>query len=184
MTDDEKKTYRRAHYAANREKYKDKARAWYEANLSKARDLAKARYQANRQAHNQQSREWAEENRDRRNQISANYYRRNAEKLRAKRTEEQKARDLARIAQWKIDNPRLVALNAANRRARKHHATVAGQAEAIKQIYLRCPPGHHVDHEIPLRHALVCGLHTPANLQYLTGPENRAKSNSFFPDWL
>lgn len=51
--------------------------------------------------------------------------------------------------------------------------------ESIKQIYLHRPEGHHVDHEIPLRGKDVCGLHVETNLQYLTGPENMRKSNSF-----
>jgi 5-methylcytosine-specific restriction endonuclease McrA len=40
---------------------------------------------------------------------------------------------------------------------------------------------HSVDHIVPLRHPLVCGLHCPANLQVLTMEDNRAKGNSFTP---
>lgn len=38
---------------------------------------------------------------------------------------------------------------------------------------------HEVDHIVPLKHPLVCGLHVEANLQILTRAENRAKRNSF-----
>lgn len=49
----------------------------------------------------------------------------------------------------------------------------------MNEFYKNCPEGHHVDHEIPLSHPLVCGLHCLANLQYLTAEENLAKGNSF-----
>ncbi len=38
-----------------------------------------------------------------------------------------------------------------------------------------------VDHIIPLKHSLVCGLHVPANLQLLSRSENAKKGNKFVP---
>lgn len=40
--------------------------------------------------------------------------------------------------------------------------------------------GLEVDHIIPIKHELVCGLHVWNNLQLLSRTENAKKSNSFF----
>lgn len=40
----------------------------------------------------------------------------------------------------------------------------------------------HVDHAVPLRHPLVCGLHCEANLQLLPSDFNVAKGNQWSPD--
>lgn len=53
--------------------------------------------------------------------------------------------------------------------------------KAVLRIYENCPVGLEVDHIIPLKNKFICGLHVPANLQYLTRSDNARKSNSF--DW-
>lgn len=38
---------------------------------------------------------------------------------------------------------------------------------------------HSVDHIVPLKHPLVCGLHVPWNLQVMTLLANKRKGNRF-----
>lgn len=40
----------------------------------------------------------------------------------------------------------------------------------------------HVDHVVPLRHPLVCGLHNEFNLRVIPGTENIAKGNRSWPN--
>lgn len=51
--------------------------------------------------------------------------------------------------------------------------------DKIKSIYSKCLEGNHIDHIIPLRGNLVCGLHVENNLQEISATENITKSNSF-----
>ena len=68
----------------------------------------------------------------------------------------------------------------AKRRAAKLQRTPSwGNEQKIKEIYLSCPEGMHVDHVIPLQGKLVSGLHVSENLQYLTAKENLSKSNTY-----
>lgn len=49
----------------------------------------------------------------------------------------------------------------------------------MEEFYNKCPEGYEVDHIVPIKHPLVCGLHSITNLQYLTILDNRSKSNKF-----
>lgn len=70
-------------------------------------------------------------------------------------------------------------------RARKYNLAKAKRVpswadlEKIKQIYVECPKGFHVDHIIPLQGELVSGLHVENNLQYLLPQDNLSKSNKY-----
>lgn len=59
--------------------------------------------------------------------------------------------------------------------------------ESIKNIYITAKEltkstgiKYEVDHVIPIKHPLVCGLHVETNLQIILENENRVKSNTFY----
>lgn len=90
--------------------------------------------------------------------------------------------------QWKLNNPELLAADRKNRRRKHRDASPAwlsvADKEAMRATYrmamqLSKTTGtpYVVDHIVPLRHPLVCGMHVPWNLQVMTREENLKKSN-------
>lgn len=84
----------------------------------------------------------------------------------------------AQNRKWRVENPAEARAKDASRRKSVRQATPDWvDRTAIVSIYENCPPGHHVDHIIPLRGKNVSGLHVPWNLQYLPAEENIRKGN-------
>lgn len=64
------------------------------------------------------------------------------------------------------------------RRANILQATpIWANKEKIREFYLNCPKGYHVDHIVPLKGKDVSGLHVENNLQYLPALQNIKKGN-------
>lgn len=113
------------------------------------------------------------------------YYRRNAEKIKNANKEYYFAnhdRNLERKrAAGKLRDHGKRRHECALRYARlKLAAPKWADLKAIKNFYLACPEGMHVDHEIPIRGKTelgeVWGLHVLGNLQYLPAVENMRKN--------
>ena len=86
-------------------------------------------------------------------------------------------------------NPHIINAKCAKRRAIKLQATPPwADKEHIDSIYylasINRKAGHdvNVDHIVPLRSNMVCGLHCESNLQLLQGSNNKAKGNRHWPD--
>ena len=68
----------------------------------------------------------------------------------------------------------------------KQATPVWANMDAMNKIYIEAGRlqkldgiERHVDHVVPLKHPLVCGLHVPANLEILSAVENMKKHNRF-----
>lgn len=93
-----------------------------------------------------------------------------------------------RNAEWVKKNAERANAKTALRRAMRKQATPTWLTDADRsqmlEFYVQAQERskatgikHEVDHIVPLKHDLVCGLHVPWNLQILTAAQNRAKRN-------
>lgn len=132
-------------------------------------------------------RNWSVKNKDKVNSYSENW-RKNNKNYDKERKRKWRNSNPEKVKAWYTDNPERYRKTSANRRAQKLRATPHwADLEKIEEIYLNCPVDHHVDHIIPLKGKrdgkhVVCGLHVPHNLQYLTAAENLSKNCHTWPD--
>ena len=96
---------------------------------------------------------------------------------------------------WKKNNPESVKIDTNNRRRRHKNASppwlTKEHKEQIKSLYRDALVAtrvtgvqYVVDHEVPIRSELVCGLHVPWNLRVITQEENLKKSNKIVDEWV
>ncbi len=142
------------------------------------------------------SRAWAQANPARTAEIQAKHFQ--------KRKEASRSADQERQTAWRKANPEKNKAGRARHytahKARYHAAVVARRAhqkhaippwsdpEKIRAIYAEARQRNeagekvHVDHVIPLKNPLVCGLHTPDNLEIIPALDNWSKNNRHWPD--
>lgn len=141
------------------------------------------------------SQEWERAHPERARAFHVRYYKANIDKInlraalhRAKPDVQERYRK--RYKAWVAKNLNRLAAKATARRALKMKATPKwADLSAIQCFYDLVPlvneetgVSHHVDHIVPLKSALVCGLHCEANLQILPASENLSKNNRWWPD--
>lgn len=98
-----------------------------------------------------------------------------------------KQKDRERSAASRLNNPGVKRkYNIARKHGTKRATPAWADMAEINSIYREAKKmvvsdgiERHVDHVIPLRHPLVCGLHVHNNLEILTSVENMKKHNRF-----
>lgn len=133
-----------------------------------------------------------------------NYYLKNRDRLLAqqKRADDNRRFDKIKYGQqWRERNRdyaknytqrnhAMFRFHAATRRALMRKATPPwANMESVKLIYLEAARisadtgvPHEVDHIVPLKSNIVCGLHCESNLRIVTKVDNRTKHNHFAPE--
>jgi len=143
-------------------------------------DYCKDYYAANQDRYLAFSRVFRQEHPDKAKADNEKFKRDNPEYFQEYR-DTHKEETAARTKKWTQENPARKAASTAKRRAALLQRTPPWLTDEhwarIQEIYDSCPPGHHVDHIIPLQGETMSGLHVPWNLQHLTSEDNLSKSN-------
>lgn len=191
------KSCRSAHaakkYAEDPERHLSRNKRWAESNKERMRDAAKAYRKANLQNAREYQKEWNEKNPGKAAQYAAAWRERNADRVltdaeKYRKANAEKVRQAA--LRWQRENrARVIAYNAARYAAKLKATPKWANLEEIAKFYEEAErlaklngESYDVDHVVPLRSKIVCGLHCEANLRVIKSEENRSKGNRHWPD--
>lgn len=179
---DRKRAYDAKRRVTHRERFRDAYRRFYAKHKNRLKSLKKPRPASPRKPRAIQTeaekaltyRAWYLKNKDRVVARAAAWKAVNPEKSAAAKRAYKKT-DKGRVSELKYKRGR----RAAHRKARPVWRNEAAMDAIYAQAALN---GLHVDHIVPLRHRLVCGLHVETNLRLAAPLENLKKGNRWWPD--
>jgi hypothetical protein len=184
------KEYRNNFSYEQKEKERERMRKYEENHREKRRLKNKKFREKDKKEQSLRAIAWQKKNKEKDQETKKLWRLNNPEKIKELRNKwnnnnKEKCKEMSR--RYRENNPDKCLALSNEKRARKAGATPGwANKEKITDIYkearrLSKITGilFHVDHIIPLRHKLVCGLHVHTNLQILTASENLKKHNTY-----
>lgn len=174
--------YMKKWYAEHKNEVIEKSRVWIEKNKDRYVARGKRYREQNSDLVKARQAQWRLKNRD------AVLEKKRADNKRRREANPEKFRERSRL--YLLRFPEKHAARQAARRCKKVEATPAwANTFFIEEIYDLAKRRTkltgvewHVDHIVPLKSRLVCGLHVESNLQVIPSVLNISKSNRMWPD--
>lgn len=156
------RAYMQAYREKNKEGIKQQRKDWYRRNKESVRVYNAAQYSKNAERNRARTRAWHDANPEASKAQNAEWHKRNRA-----------------AASEKTGRRRAAVANAAVAWA---DAAVIADLYTLAAVYRGCGINAHVDHILPLRAKLVCGLHVEHNLTVILAEDNLRKKNKYTPE--
>ena len=150
-------------YASDPDQFKNRARSWKRSNQNRAAELRRLYAKRNKASFKAWCASYRERHRDKVRSSGLAWYYRNAHKAR-EANRRRVAYELSATPPWS-DKQKILAIY-----------------QEARRIELETGIRYSVDHIVPLKHNLVCGLHNEFNLRAIPLVDNLIKGNRHWPD--